>query len=81
MSDTTDLLGFADLERLADFLLSHMGQDTRGKLMTEHPIIYAKLYPSVRAEIIIDHVAAGILAARVEADTRLAKLLRHGDTS
>jgi hypothetical protein len=77
MSDnTTDLLGFADLERVADFLLHHMSQQTRGKLMAELPVAYAKLYPGVDSAIIIDHVAHAIDGARAD---RLARSARERD--
>jgi hypothetical protein len=42
------------------FLLHRMGLDTRGALMAEMPVAYARLYPSVDPTVVIDRVAGSL---------------------
>lgn len=54
--DGIDNLGIRDTEVLAEFLLHHMGMETRRKLIGELPALYARLYPSVSEDIITEIV-------------------------
>jgi len=51
MSGHVEDLGAFELEHLARFLLHHMGQDVRGKLMAESPVLYVKLFPHTAATV------------------------------
>lgn len=45
-----------ELQDLVRFFTYTMGMDQRGKLMAEMPLVYAKLYPDVDPEIIVQKV-------------------------
>lgn len=60
-------LGIRDAEVLAEWFLYHMGPEQRGKLMAEHPLIYARLFPSVPDTTIIGCVQRQILEERRKA--------------
>ena|ERR1700685_4513578 len=79
--DSATRLGYADLERMADFLLLHMDTQTRAALMSELPIAYAKLFPRAQEETILAHVREGIRAARLlaQAHAHLDRAARNPD--
>ena len=51
-----------DMEEVAEWLLYHMSMEQRGALMAERPLLYARLFPGVSAEAILDVVSSGIQA-------------------
>lgn len=53
-------LGIQDAETLAGFLLYHMNAELRVKLMAEHPTVYARVFPEVSEERILDIVRGQI---------------------
>jgi hypothetical protein len=72
MASELNNLGIHDTEVLVEFLLYHMPMETRFKLMTEYPIVYAKLFPEVDPAFIITHVVDGIRVVRADADRKAA---------
>lgn len=57
-------LSSSQKETVLRFLLYHLSQDMRAKLMAEYPVAYGTLYPSVPITTIFSHVSTGILAGR-----------------
>lgn len=57
-------LGIADAETLAGFLLHHMDAELRLKLMAEHPTVYARVFPEVSEERILEIVRGQIRESR-----------------
>ena len=57
-------MGIADAETLAGFLLQHMNAELRHKLMAEHPAVYARVFPEVSEETILEMVRNQIRESR-----------------
>lgn len=57
-------LSTAQREMLLRFLLGRMGMETRRQFMTELPVVYAAMYPTVQPETIVEAVRDGINEAR-----------------
>ena len=59
----THNLNWHECETVLEFLLHHMDQETRGKLIARMPVEYHKLFPSVAPEILLDRVRAAVTAS------------------
>lgn len=70
MIDSSAILSLPDAEVVARYFLHHLGQDERRLLMAELPLVYARMYPGVSAEILAGQVTAMVSLQR---DTRPAR--------
>jgi hypothetical protein len=66
-------LSQSELETLANFFIAGMTMTQRHKLMATNPQLYAKMYPSVNAEVIARQVRLEILNNRPAEDEPLAE--------
>lgn len=70
MIENSAVLSPPDAEVVARYFLYHLGQDERRLLMADLPLVYARMYPGVSAEILAGQVSAMIDLQR---DTRPAR--------
>jgi hypothetical protein len=61
-----DSVSFGDTQELAEWFLRRMSMPERYKLMAEKPLLYARLFPEVKAATILDKVAEELALARQE---------------
>jgi hypothetical protein len=53
----TAKMGISDMEETLKFFKQHMTMEQRSKFMSEHPVLYKKMFPQVENQTILDHVS------------------------